>query len=70
MPQTVSRLVVTGSIVRTIVRGKAVWKSAENSALRKRCPPSALDVCAGLNFRAFVPTTDSSRGDLRLELAG
>ena len=53
MPQTVSRLVVTGSIVRTIVRGKAVWKSAENSAMRKRCPPSALDVCAGLKSRAF-----------------
>jgi len=70
MPQTVSRLVVTGSIVRTIVRGKAVWKSAENSAMRERCPLSGLDVCAGLNCRAFVPTTHSHRRDLRLALAG
>jgi hypothetical protein len=44
MPQTVSRLLVTGSIVRTIVRGKTVWKSAENSAMRKSCPLSGLDV--------------------------
>jgi hypothetical protein len=70
MPQTVSRLVVIGSIVRTIVRGQAVWKSAENSATRKRGLLSGLDVCAGLNRRAFVPTTDSNCRDLRLELAG